>query len=46
VDLAFGKKEQRFPVDYARAESVRFVTVNRLARALKVDADVLVTFEK
>lgn len=26
--------------------SVTFETVNRLARALKVDADVLVTFEK
>ena len=27
-------------------ESVTFDTVNRLARALNVDADVLVTFEK
>jgi len=27
-------------------ESVTFDTVNRLAKALNVDADVLVTFEK
>ncbi len=28
------------------ADSVTFETVNRLAKALHVDADVLVTFEK
>lgn len=33
-------------IEQGHAESVTFETVNRLARALKVDADVLVTFEK
>ncbi len=33
-------------IEQGHAESVTFETVNRLARALNVDADVLVTFEK
>jgi len=33
-------------IEAGRIESITFETVNRLARALKVDADVLVTFEK
>jgi transcriptional regulator with XRE-family HTH domain len=33
-------------IEQGHAESVTFETVNRLARALDVDADVLVTFEK
>lgn len=33
-------------IEQGHAESVTFETVNRLAAALNVDADVLVTFEK
>ena len=33
-------------IEQGHAESVTFETVNRLARALNVDADVLVTFER
>ena len=33
-------------IEQGHAESVTFETVNRLARALRVDADVLVTFDK
>lgn len=33
-------------IEQGRAESVTFDTVNKLAKALEVDADVLVTFEK
>lgn len=33
-------------IEQGHAESVTFETVNRLAKALQVDADVLVTFEK
>jgi transcriptional regulator with XRE-family HTH domain len=33
-------------LEAGESEAVTFDTVNRLARALKVDADVLVTFEK
>ena len=33
-------------IEQGHAESVTFETVNKLARALQVDADVLVTFEK
>jgi transcriptional regulator with XRE-family HTH domain len=33
-------------IEKGYAESVTFETVNRIARALNVDADVLVTFEK
>ncbi len=33
-------------IEQGHAESVTFETVNRLAKALSVDADVLVTFEK
>lgn len=33
-------------IEQGHAESVTFETVNRLAKALNVDADVLVTFEK
>jgi transcriptional regulator with XRE-family HTH domain len=33
-------------IEQGHAESVTFETVNRIARALNVDADVLVTFEK
>jgi transcriptional regulator with XRE-family HTH domain len=33
-------------IEAGNAESVTFETVNRLARALEVDADVLVTFER
>ncbi len=33
-------------IERGHAQSVTFETINRLARALSVDADVLVTFEK
>jgi DNA-binding Xre family transcriptional regulator len=33
-------------IEQGHAESVTFETVNRLAKALMVDADVLVTFDK
>lgn len=33
-------------IEQGHAESLTFETVNRLAKALEVDADVLVTFEK
>jgi transcriptional regulator with XRE-family HTH domain len=33
-------------IEQGHAESVTFETVNRLAKALDVDADVLVTFDK
>jgi transcriptional regulator with XRE-family HTH domain len=33
-------------IEQGHAESVTFETVNRIAKALQVDAEVLVTFEK
>lgn len=33
-------------IEQGHAESVTFETINRIARALNVDAEVLVTFEK
>ena len=33
-------------IEKGHAQNVTFDTINRLARALAVDADVLVTFEK
>ena len=33
-------------IEQGHAESVTFETVNRIAKALKVDADVLVTFDR
>lgn len=33
-------------IEQGHAQSVTFETINKIARALAVDADVLVTFEK
>jgi transcriptional regulator with XRE-family HTH domain len=33
-------------IERGHAQSVTFGTINKIARALQVDADVLVTFEK
>ena len=33
-------------IEQGHAQSVTFETINKLARALAVDADVLVTFER
>lgn len=35
-----------FRIEKGHAESVTLATINKLAKALGVDADVLVTFEK
>jgi hypothetical protein len=45
VDLALGEKNWRVSDDSAHTEPVMFVTVNRIAKALNVDPDVLVRFD-